>query len=138
MYLDDEPDDGPNQYIYLSGFYSIALLNALDDVGIRIDTITNVSCDSLNETKRLFDEMIQRERQEQTLKADVLKDIRMYKIRDVFFLLTLIVISDKDSICKIFFFLNLITNGVTYQMRILSFNKNMFFLFHKSFVNLIN
>jgi hypothetical protein len=82
--------------------------------------------------------MIQRERQEQTLKADVLKDIRMYKIRDVFFLLTLIVISDKDSICKIFFFLNLITNGVTYQMRILSFNKNMFFLFHKSFVNLIN
>jgi hypothetical protein len=80
FYLDDEPSDGPNQYIYLSGFYSIGLLNALDDVGIRIDTITNVSCDSLNETKRLFDEMIQRERQEQTLKADVLKDMRMYKI----------------------------------------------------------
>lgn len=77
FYLDDEPTDGPNQYIFLSGFYSIALLNGLDDVGILIDTITNVSCDSLNETKRLFDEMIQRERQEQTLKADVLKDIRM-------------------------------------------------------------
>ncbi len=80
FYLDDEPNDGANQYIYLSGFYSIGLLNALDDVGIRIDTITNVSCDSLNETKRLFDEMIRRERQEQTLKADVLKDIRMYKM----------------------------------------------------------
>jgi len=76
LYLDDEPDDGPNQYIYLSGFYSISLLNALDSVGIRIDTITNVSCDSFDETKRLFDEMMQRERQEQTLKADVLKEIR--------------------------------------------------------------
>ena len=75
-HLDDEPNDGPNQYVFLSGFYSISLLNALDEVGIRIDTITNVSCDSLNETKRLFDEMIQRERQEQTLKADVLKEIR--------------------------------------------------------------
>jgi hypothetical protein len=77
LYLDDEPNDGPNQYVYLSGFYSINLLNALNDVGIRIDTITNVSCDSFNETKRLFDEMIQRDRQEQTLKADVLKEIRM-------------------------------------------------------------
>jgi hypothetical protein len=77
--LDDEPNDGANQYIFFSGFYSVGLLNALDDVGIRIDTITNISCDSLNETKRLFDEMIQRERQEQTLKADILKEIRMYK-----------------------------------------------------------
>lgn len=83
-YLDDEPVDGANQYIFLSGFYSIGLLTALDDVGIRIDTITNVSCDSLNETKRLFDEMIQRERQEQTLKADVLKEIRMYLILKIF------------------------------------------------------
>ncbi len=78
LHLDDEPNDGPNQYIYLSGFYSIGLLNALNDVGIRIDTITNVTCEGLNETKRLFNEMIHRERQEQTLKADVLKDIRMY------------------------------------------------------------
>ncbi|CAF1080181.1 unnamed protein product [Adineta steineri] len=74
-YIDDEPKDGPNQYIYLSGFYSIGLLHALDDVGIRIDTITDVSCDSLEETKQLFDEMIRRDRQEQTLKADVLKEI---------------------------------------------------------------
>jgi hypothetical protein len=74
--LDDEPNDGPRQYIYLSGFYSIGLLNALDDVGIRIDTITSVSCDSLDETKQLFDEIIRRDRQEQSLKADVLKEIR--------------------------------------------------------------
>ncbi|CAF4304519.1 unnamed protein product, partial [Adineta steineri] len=74
-YIDDEPKDGPNQYIYLSGFYSIGLLHALEDVGIRIDTITDVSCDSLEETKQLFDEMIRRDRQEQTLKADVLKEI---------------------------------------------------------------
>ncbi|CAF0831903.1 unnamed protein product [Rotaria sp. Silwood1] len=74
-YIDDEPNDGPNQYIFLSGFYSTGLLNALDSVEIHIDTITNISCDSLNETKHLFDEMIQRDRQEQSLKADVLKDI---------------------------------------------------------------
>ena len=79
--LDDEPKDGPNQYIYLSGFYSVGLLTALDEVGIRIDTITKISCDSLNETKKLFDEMMQRERQEQTLKADVLKEIRTYKFK---------------------------------------------------------
>ncbi|CAF0734574.1 unnamed protein product [Rotaria sordida] len=72
---DDEPNDGPNQYVFLSGFYSTGLLSALDSNGVHIDTITNVSCDSLNETKYLFDEMIQRDRQEQTLKADVLKDI---------------------------------------------------------------
>ncbi|UJR27796.1 hypothetical protein I4U23_009067 [Adineta vaga] len=75
-YVDDEPNDGPNQYIYLSGFYSIGLLHALDDVGIRIDTITDVSCDNLDETKQLFDEMIRRDRQEQTLKSDVLKEIQ--------------------------------------------------------------
>jgi hypothetical protein len=79
-HLDDEPLDGPNQYIYLSGFYSIGLLPALNDLEVRIDTITNVSCDSLNETKRLFDEINQREKQEQTLKADVLKDISTYSI----------------------------------------------------------
>lgn len=76
--LDDEPKDGPNQYIYLSGFYSVGLLHALDEVGIRIDTITNVSCDNVNETKQLFEEMVRRDRQEQTLKADVLKEIRTY------------------------------------------------------------
>lgn len=74
-YIDDEPKDGPNQYIFLSGFYTIGLLVGLDEIGIRIDTLTNVSCDHLNQTKHLFDEMIQRERQEQTLKADVLKEI---------------------------------------------------------------
>ncbi|CAF5214171.1 unnamed protein product, partial [Rotaria magnacalcarata] len=46
-----------------------------DTVGARIDTVTNVSCDRLDDTKRLFNEMMQRDRQEQTLKADVLKDI---------------------------------------------------------------
>lgn len=75
--LDDEPADGPHQYILLSGFYSIGLLNCLNDVGILIDTITNISCDNINRTKRLFEEMIQRERQELTLKADLLKEIRM-------------------------------------------------------------
>jgi hypothetical protein len=80
FYLDDEPVDGPNQYIYLSGFYSIGLLNALDENGIRIDTVSKISCDNINETKQLFDEMMHRERQEQTLKADVLKDIRTYKM----------------------------------------------------------
>ncbi|CAF4994224.1 unnamed protein product, partial [Rotaria socialis] len=71
----DEPSDGPNQYVFLSGFYSTGLLNSLDTVGARIDTVTNVSCDRLDDTKRLFNEMMQRDRQEQTLKADVLKDI---------------------------------------------------------------
>ena len=74
--LDDEPTDGPNQYIFLSGFYTIDLLVALGENGVRMDTLTNVSCDRLDETRHLFDEMIQRERQEQTLKADVLKEIR--------------------------------------------------------------
>ncbi|CAF3921090.1 unnamed protein product, partial [Rotaria magnacalcarata] len=74
-YIDDEPSDGPNQYVFLSGFYSAGLLNSLDTVGARIDTVTNVSCDRLDDTKRLFNEMMQRDRQEQTLKADVLKDI---------------------------------------------------------------
>jgi hypothetical protein len=73
--LDDEPADGPNQYVFLSGFFSAGLLPAIDTMGVRIDTITNVSCDSVEETKRLYEEMIQRDRQEQTLKADVLKDI---------------------------------------------------------------
>ncbi|CAM4745848.1 unnamed protein product [Rotaria magnacalcarata] len=74
-YIDDEPSDGPNQYVFLSGFYSAGLLNSFDTVGARIDTVTNVSCDRLDDTKRLFNEMMQRDRQEQTLKADVLKDI---------------------------------------------------------------
>lgn len=85
--LDDEPSDGPNQYIFISGFYSTGLLNALDTVAVRIDTITNVSCDSLDDTTRLFNEIIQRERQEQTLKADVLKDIRKYDNRKRFYVL---------------------------------------------------
>lgn len=76
FHLDDEPSDGPDQYVYLSGFYTIGLLNALEAVGVRVDTITNVSCGSVEDTARLFEEMIQRERQEQTLKADVLKDTR--------------------------------------------------------------
>jgi hypothetical protein len=75
--LDDEPKDGPKQYIYLSGFYSIDFLKALDTMDIRIDTITNLSCENSNETKRLFDEIVQRDRQEQTLKADVLKETSM-------------------------------------------------------------
>ena len=78
FHLDDEPSDGPDQYVYLSGFYTIGLLNALEAVGVRVDTITNVSCGSVEDTARLFEEMIQRERQEQTLKADVLKDTRTY------------------------------------------------------------
>jgi hypothetical protein len=124
--LDDEPSDGPNQYVFLSGFYSTGILNSLDTVGARIDTVTNVSCDSLDDTKRLFNEMMQRDRQEQTLKADVLKDIRTYEIIRF---LNEIILSNIDhfqqkiqyvrNFLSVSFFVhfNLITNYFTYQMR---------------------
>lgn len=52
----------------------MGLLTGLDSLDIRIDTVTNISCDHVEQTKRLNEEMIQRDRQEQTLKADVMKD----------------------------------------------------------------
>lgn len=46
-YIDDEPDDGPQHYILLLGFYQPHLLGALDSIGIQVANVIKL----LHQTK---------------------------------------------------------------------------------------
>lgn len=39
---DDEPDDGPQQYIIITGFHHPHLISHLSEIGIHIDVIINI------------------------------------------------------------------------------------------------
>lgn len=39
MFSDDEPEDGPQHYVLLLGFYHPLLIAALDAVGVRVSTV---------------------------------------------------------------------------------------------------
>lgn len=50
MILDDEPDDGPQRYVLITGFHHPHLLTYLLEIGVNIDAIINVNSQSYNST----------------------------------------------------------------------------------------
>lgn len=43
---DDEPDDGPQQYIIITGFHHPHLMSQLSEIGISVDVIININSQS--------------------------------------------------------------------------------------------
>lgn len=70
-YFDDEPKDGPNHYIILSGFYSATLLNHLDDFQLPIDCIIKFKSPSSQRIFNFMTEIQEREKTETNLKANL-------------------------------------------------------------------
>lgn len=70
-YIDDEPKDGPNHYIILSGFYSTNFLNQLDDFMIPIDCLIKFKAANKNIIENFMVEIEERERLETNLKANL-------------------------------------------------------------------
>ncbi|RNA34736.1 sperm-associated antigen 17, partial [Brachionus plicatilis] len=70
-YVDDEPKDGPNHYIILSGFYSPNFFNQLDDFMIPIDCLIKFKAANKNLIENFMLEIEERERLETNLKANL-------------------------------------------------------------------
>lgn len=70
-YIDDEPRDGPNHYILLSGFYSPTLLNYLDEFNLPIDCLIKFKSQDSAEIYKYILEIDEREKLETNLKANL-------------------------------------------------------------------
>lgn len=46
LFADDEPDDGPEHYIFVSGFYHPHLVPLLSDIGVNVDAMIKVMSDN--------------------------------------------------------------------------------------------
>ncbi|XP_058246631.1 sperm-associated antigen 17 isoform X2 [Hemibagrus wyckioides] len=44
-YIDDEPDDGPQHYVLMTGFHQPSLISALDSVGVHVSNIIRLKSD---------------------------------------------------------------------------------------------
>lgn len=69
--LDDEPRDGPNHYIILSGFYSANILNYIDDYQVPIDCLMKFKTGNADLVRRFLAEIEERERLETNLKQNL-------------------------------------------------------------------
>ena len=70
-YADDEPKDGPNHYIILSGFYSPSFFNFIDEYGIPIDCLMKFKTSNPDLIGKFMAEIEERERLETNLKANL-------------------------------------------------------------------
>ena len=70
-YADDEPKDGPNHYIILSGFYSPTLFNFIDEYHIPIDCLMKFKAGNTELISKFMAEIEERERLETNLKANL-------------------------------------------------------------------
>ncbi|CAF0878303.1 unnamed protein product [Brachionus calyciflorus] len=70
-YLDDEPKDGPNHYIILSGFYSANIFSQMDDFLIPLDCLIKFKALNKNLIENFMFEIEDRERLETNLKANL-------------------------------------------------------------------
>ncbi len=70
-HIDDEPRDGPNHYVILSGFYSPQLLENIDDFSIQVDCLMKFKSNSLDMIKKFINEIEEREGLETNLKANL-------------------------------------------------------------------
>lgn len=70
-YIDDEPKDGANHYIILSGFYSPNLLNFIDEFSIPIDCLIKFKSMNYDLLKTFAAEIEEKERLETNLKANL-------------------------------------------------------------------
>ena len=70
-YFDDEPKDGPNHYVILSGFYSAMILNQLDEFQLPIDCIIKFKSPSTERIHSFLTEIQEREKTETNLKANL-------------------------------------------------------------------
>lgn len=71
LLIDDEPKDGANHYIILSGFYSPNLFNLIDEVGIPIDCLIRFKTLNYELVKKFVSEVEERERLESNLKVNL-------------------------------------------------------------------
>ncbi|GAA6068186.1 sperm-associated antigen 17 isoform X1, partial [Tachysurus ichikawai] len=44
-YIDDEPDDGPQHYVLMTGFHQPSLISALDSVGVHVSNVIRLKSD---------------------------------------------------------------------------------------------
>ena len=70
-YFDDEPKDGPQHYIILSGFYSASLLNYLDEYLLPIDCIIKFKSPNPDRILKFMTEIQEREKTESNIKANL-------------------------------------------------------------------
>jgi hypothetical protein len=70
-YFDDEPKDGPNHYVILSGFYSAMILNHLDEFQLPIDCIIKFKSPNTERIVSFLTEIQEREKTETNLKANL-------------------------------------------------------------------
>ena len=55
MLLDDEPDDGPQHYIIITGFNHPHLFSHLADIGITVDSIIKVTSEDYSRFEVVVD-----------------------------------------------------------------------------------
>ena len=70
-FCDDEPKDGPNHYIILSGFYSATFFNFIDEFQIPIDCLMKFKTGNSELINKFMAEIEERERLETNLKANL-------------------------------------------------------------------
>lgn len=70
-YTDDEPKDGPNHYIILSGFYSSTFFNFIDEFNIPVDCIIRFKAPNHDIINKFMLEIEDREKLETNLKANL-------------------------------------------------------------------
>ncbi len=85
-FIDDEPTDGPSHFIIISGIYSTAFFNHIDEFSIPIDCLIKFRTQSETLLKKFLSEIDERERLETNLKAN-LKLNRNLKINKFSFIL---------------------------------------------------
>ncbi|XP_053481824.1 sperm-associated antigen 17 isoform X3 [Ictalurus furcatus] len=44
-YIDDEPDDGPEHYVLMTGFHQPSLISALDSIGVHVSNVIRLKSD---------------------------------------------------------------------------------------------
>ena len=69
--MDDEPEDGPDHFIILSGFYSPALFNYLEEFQIPIDCIIKFKSPNTDVIASFLAEIESREKVETNLKTNL-------------------------------------------------------------------
>ncbi len=69
--IDDEPKDGPDHYVILSGFYSPGLFNFIDEYRMPVDCIIKFKSPNQDLIMQFLSEIENREKLETNLKTSL-------------------------------------------------------------------
>lgn len=87
-FMDDEPKDGPDHYIILSGFYSPFLFNYIDEFVLPVDCVIKFKSPNVDLIMQFMAEIENREKLETNLKTN----LKISSKYDLFFSFLFIII----------------------------------------------